>query len=309
MFTFWKESGDMTLKELEAFYWAATAASFQVASERLHISQSALSKRISELEAHFRKPLFDRSSHRAALTPAGRRLLPFATRLLKMSSEVNALLADDAGMFGHCRFGVGELAALTWLPDFVRHIGERFPHLSMEPCIDVGSSLERRLHDGELDFAVVAGHPTQPGIVGHAIAEVHFSWAASKRLIGNDRVLSPEFLSRHPLITMPHGAGPTRMLEYWLTANGLEATSRMTCNNLSAVASLIAAGLGVGLFPDPWLTALSRKKGVVALQGPAELPPMLYTFQHRYHDPRPMLTGMLDAVKSTVDFTKPCSLW
>src|SRR5690606_39679062 len=64
-----------------------------------------------------------------------------------------------------------------------------------------------------------------------------------KRLIGNDRVLSCEFLSRHPLITMPHGAGPTRMLEYWLTANGLEATSRMTCNNLSAVASLIAAGL------------------------------------------------------------------
>ena len=40
----------MTLKQLEAFYWAATCASFAVAAERLHLSVSSLSKRIAELE-------------------------------------------------------------------------------------------------------------------------------------------------------------------------------------------------------------------------------------------------------------------
>ena len=72
----------MTLKQLQAFYWAATVASFGVAAERLHVSQSTLSKRIAELEGQLRKPLFDRSGHRAALTEAGEQLLPLARRML-----------------------------------------------------------------------------------------------------------------------------------------------------------------------------------------------------------------------------------
>ena len=55
----------MTLKQLEAFYWAATCASFAVAAERLHLSVSSLSKRIAELEA-LGQLLFDRSGHKAA---------------------------------------------------------------------------------------------------------------------------------------------------------------------------------------------------------------------------------------------------
>ena len=53
----------MTLKQLEAFYWAATCASFAVAAERLHLSVSSLSKRIAELEDALGRPLFDRSGH------------------------------------------------------------------------------------------------------------------------------------------------------------------------------------------------------------------------------------------------------
>lgn len=68
----------MTLKQLEAFYWAATCASFAVAADRLHLSLSSLSKRIAELESALGLDLFDRSGHRAVLTAAGERLLPQA---------------------------------------------------------------------------------------------------------------------------------------------------------------------------------------------------------------------------------------
>ncbi|MGU4703868.1 LysR family transcriptional regulator, partial [Burkholderia cepacia] len=39
-----------TLKQLDAFYWAATCANFSTAAQRLHLSVSSLSKRINELE-------------------------------------------------------------------------------------------------------------------------------------------------------------------------------------------------------------------------------------------------------------------
>ncbi|SUP85622.1 LysR family substrate-binding transcriptional regulator [Yersinia pseudotuberculosis] len=51
----------MTLKQLEAFYWAARCSNFSIAAERLHISISSLSKRIVELEASLGCTLFDRS--------------------------------------------------------------------------------------------------------------------------------------------------------------------------------------------------------------------------------------------------------
>ena len=75
----------MTLKQLEAFYWAAASSSFAVAADRLHVSQSSLSKRIAELEGQLRKVLFDRSGHRAALTDAGQQLLPLARRMLGLA--------------------------------------------------------------------------------------------------------------------------------------------------------------------------------------------------------------------------------
>src|SRR5690606_25651058 len=192
------------------FYWAATAISFQVAADRLHISLSALSKRIGELEAHFGQALFDRSGHRALLTAAGQRLLPLTTQMLKMSHEIDSLLTDDAGMIGHCRFGVGELAALTWLPDFIAHINLKHPNLTLEPCVDLGSSLERRLLNGELDFAVVAGYSSYSDVSSHLIADVGFAWAAAPSLVCPQTSLNDEMLKMHPLITMPHGAGPTR---------------------------------------------------------------------------------------------------
>lgn len=299
----------MTLKQLEAFYWAATAVSFQMAADHLHISLSALSKRIAELEAHFGCELFDRSTHRASLTAAGRRLLPMARQMLEMSDDIDAALTDEAGIVGHCRFGVGELAALSWLPDFIAHTNRKHPNLTLEPFVDLGASLERRLHEGELDFAVVAGHSELGGIVSHPIADVSFAWGAAPSAVGTRTVLNRQLLQAHPLITMPHGAGPTRMLERWLTEHGLESRLRLTCNNLSAVASLIAAGLGVGLFPHPWLEQLSTRGIVVPLRMRSTLPSMQYTFQHRRDDPRALLASLHRAVVETADFSKPCPLW
>ncbi|HZY19654.1 MAG TPA: LysR family transcriptional regulator [Ramlibacter sp.] len=299
----------MTLKQLEAFYWAASAANFLVAAERLHVSQSTLSKRIAELEAHLREPLFDRSGHRAVLTDAGEQLLPLARRMLGLADEMRSLAAGGAGLRGHCRFGVGELAALTWLPDLVALTRSRHPELVLEPQVDLGQALERRLESGELDFAVVAGYSSRGAIASEAIAQVRFSWAAAPALVGAQRAVSARLLQDTALVTMPPAAGPARMLEHWLAVNNLEAGRRLTCNNLAAIASLVAAGVGIGLFPNGWLRRMEERGAVVELRSRPALPTLEYTFQWRRDDSRPLLARMREAVAATVDFSKPSPLW
>jgi len=299
----------MTLKQLEAFYWAATAASFLVAAQRLHISQSTLSKRIGELESQLRTALFNRSGHRAAITEAGEQLLPLARRMLELSEDMRAQLAVGGGVRGHCRFGVGELAALTWLPELVSHAAAKYPELRLEPCVDLGSALEQRLESGELDFAVVAGHSTRGAIASEAIAHVRFCWAASPALVGRQRTVNAALLERHALITQPSAAGPTRMLEQWLALNGLQAPRRLVCNNLSAIASLIASGVGIGLYPRGWLRRMKARGAVVELRGDQPLPELQYTFQTRRDDHRALLARLRELVGETVDFDKPGPLW
>lgn len=298
----------MTLKQLEAFYWAASAATFGIAADRLHVSQSTLSKRIAELEAQLRAPLFDRSGHRAVLTEAGHQLVPLARRMLGLADEMRGLAAEGGGA-RHCRFGVGELAALTWLPDLVAQARAAHPDLVLEPQVDLGAALERRLESGELDFAVVAGYSSRSAIASDAIAQVRFAWAAAPSLVGRQRSVTARLLKDTALITMPTAAGPTRMLEHWLAVNNLEAGRRLTCNNLAAIAGLVASGVGIGLFPIGWLEQMAERGAVVGLRSLPALPALEYTFQCRRDDTRPLLRRMRELVGRTVDFTKPSPLW
>ena len=299
----------MTLKQVEAFYWAATAASFLAAAGRLHVSQSSLSKRISELEQQLGRTLFDRSGHRAVLTDAGEALLPHARRMLSLAEEMRSLVAETGVVRGHCRFGVGELAALTWLPDLVALARSTHPELVLEATVDLGASLEQRLQDGELDFAVVAGHSLRSAIASEAIAKVRFAWTAAPQLVGKHRSLGAALLQDVAVVTMPPAAGATRMLDQWLARNGLEVRRRITCNNLAAVASLIAAGVGIGLFPHGWLKQMVEREAVVELRARSALPALEYTFQSRRGDRRPLLEHMRALVGRTVNFAKPSPLW
>ncbi|WP_233238794.1 LysR family transcriptional regulator [Bordetella sp. LUAb4] len=290
----------MTLKQLEAFYWAATCASFAIAAERLHLSVSSLSKRISELEGGLGLPLFDRRSQRARLTPAGEKLLPRAQALLQHAQTLRAAIAQPAEIEGVCRFGVGELTALTWLPKLVAAARKRYPQLRLEPYVDVGGELRRRVQNGALDFAVIAGNPTSPSI--RALGAARYTWCAAPALVGDAVRISADLLGRHPLVTLPREAGTTRILDDWLTASGIATAQPLTCNSWGAVAGLLLEGIGIGFLPVSWATALAQRGTLRILRARPALAALPYAFSHRDDDTRPLIDAMYGLARRTVDF-------
>ena len=293
----------MTLKQLEAFYCAATCASFAVAAQRLHLSVSSLSKRISELEDSLGMRLFDRAGHRAALTDAGSELLPRAQALLQAAEALRHGLGRQSGLHGTCRFGVGELTALTWLPKLVARIRTAHPALALEPNVHIGEVLERRVEAGELDFAIVAGRSSRSTIASYPIAEARFRWCASARVAGRAATLSPSLLADVPLVTLPPGAGTMRILEDWLAAAGAETGPRITCNHWGAVAGLLAEGLGVGFLPQGWARALEKRGVLRLLESRQALGSLRYSFQCRRDDPRPLVQAMRELSAQAADFS------
>lgn len=299
----------MTFRQLEAFYLAATSASFMIAAERLRISQSTLSKRISEFEAYLDQQLFDRSGHKAVLTPAGDMLLPLARQILSAADSLRATMGDNSATRGYCRFGVGESTALTWLSDLVSLARETYPELVLEPTVDVGAALEERVDNGMLDFAVVASISSRSAVASQLIAEVPYAWAGAHSLVGDAPVLDAQALQEWPVITMPETSGSTRAFDQWRTSSRLEVRRRLTCNSVAAIASLVLAGVGIGYFIEPWLRHMVAHKAVVMLQSAQPLPTLRYYLQWRHDDTRPMVAKMRELVLQVVNFSKPPPLW
>lgn len=293
-----------SIKQLEAFWWAATCANFTTAADRVHVSVSSLSKRIAELESVLGQPLFDRSGHRAVLTEAGERLLPAALDVLQAMAALGQAVDARAALTGRCRFGVGDLSALTWLPAFVAAARQAHPHLALEPVVDVGSVLERRLDDGELDFAVIAGRSSRSSLLSQPIGAAHFTWAAAPGLPGAGRMGAGALLQRHALVTLPPGAGTTRLLDDWLLAHRVTAPERILCNSWGAVAGMLRAGVGVGFLPAGWVHTL----GLRAVGGRTPLAPLHYAYQWRRGDTRALVAAMLRLAQAQVDFSAPPAL-
>ena len=292
----------MTLKQLEAFYWAATCANFAIAAERLHLSVSSLSKRIAELEESLGLPLFDRSGHRAVLTEAGQGLLPRALEMLDGAAAIRHAFAPGAGLVGRCAFGVGELSAMTWLPRFIAQVRAQYPKLVLEPYVDVGAVLESRVDNGELDFAIVAGRSSRQTVLSQPITQARFVWVAAPSLRDRYPDLAAMLRDRQPIIALPPAAGTTRLIDDWLLAHGIASVERIGCNNWVAIAGMLIASVGVGMLPEGWARKLVGEKLLCMWTDERPLSPLTYSFQWRRGDSRPLVSQMLGQAAGVADF-------
>lgn len=298
----------MTLKQLEAYYWAATCRSFVIAAGRLNISVSSLSKRISELEQGLGCSLFNRSARSVALTPAGEQLLSHALELLRHAEEFRQRASNNASLSGRCRFGVGELTSLTWLPDMISAIRQAHPDLWLEPTASIGQSIEGRLEQGELDFAVIGGPSTRTAIASLAIGKVDFTWVCAATATLNAARFLPAHLADHTLITLPQGAGTVRILDEWLAAHQVAVGRKLCCENWGAVAAMIRQGLGIGFLPSAWAQLLIKRGVLQSLRRLAPLSPLPISFQWRRDDTRPLIRHLRVIAQEQINFRAPACM-
>ncbi len=298
----------MTLKQLEAFYWAATCSSFAMAAERVHLSVSSLSKRIAELEASLGQSLFDRAGHRAALTEAGTRLLPLAGALLQQADHLHQEMGATTGLRGPCRLGVGELTAMTWLPHLVAAIASAHPALEVSVHVDVGAALAERLDKGELDVAVIAGPASRSALTSLPIARAAFTWCARPEVAASVVAMDAAALQIHPLVTLPPGSGVTHLIDEWLRHAAAQPARRLHCNHWGAIAGLLAHSGGIGLLPQGWARALCGRGVLQELPSPVPLGLLDYALHYRRDDLRPLVGALRGMAVQEADFTVPGSV-
>src|SRR5215469_5871297 len=151
---------DLEFSELRAFVVLAGELHFRKASERLFLSQPALTKKIQRLEEKLNGALFVRSRRKVALTDAGRSLLPKAAKLLQDAEDaLRETQAAIEGRAGTLRIGFGIASVSDLLPRTILRFRKLYPEVELQmrempSPLQVSSLIDDRLDAGILRLPV-----------------------------------------------------------------------------------------------------------------------------------------------------------
>lgn len=152
----------MELKWLEDFLALAETSSFSKAAEERHITQSAFSRRIKQLETWLGSSLIDRATYPSRLTAAGEEFVPVAREAVRSLNQAKRNLRREARADAQT-VTVTALHTLsfTFFPGWLRTVSDRVGPLLSRIRPDLGSMEENvsSLVDGDCDFLLTYAHP------------------------------------------------------------------------------------------------------------------------------------------------------
>jgi DNA-binding transcriptional LysR family regulator len=242
---------DVEFSELHAFVVLAGELHFRKASERLFLSQPALSKRIQRLEEKVKGALFVRSRRKVALTDAGRSFLPKAAKLLQDAEDaLRETRAAVEGRAGTLRIGFGIASVSEILPRTILRFRKLYPEVELHMREMPSPSQVLSLIEGRLDAGILRMPVSNPKLVSVPLFSEDLVLAIPsdaphrlKKGIGGFRNSGFIFVSPSVSETFHD-----RVLSLCLKA-GFTPRVVQEANEILTILHLVRAGVGVSLVP------------------------------------------------------------
>lgn len=292
-----------TLKQLEAFYWTATLGGVTEAAQRMNLAQSTVSKRLLELEAVIRGPLFDRSNNGLRLTRAGEKSLPIAVEILAAETRFREAAAGPETFSGPFRFGATELVALTWLPKLVLAMKAEYPSLIPIPEVAASVDLFNKLAANELDLVIGLDPPSDRNFTTVPLGEVHLEWISAPGFGPDEDTIPLAEMAKYPILTQAQGSGLQRLVLDWSVANGLQINRVVQCNSLNVLAGLAASGLGVTFLTASYFAPEIASGRLRIIRTEPPIPPIRYFAVFRTRDLSPLASRVAYIAQACCDFS------
>ncbi len=288
----------MNQRFVEAFYWVATLKSMTRAAEKLFMTQSAISSRVSALEEELGILLIDRRDRQQfALTNAGMRFLDYAERLMTLHRQMRDELGAEDGGAHLLRVGAIESVLHTWLIPLLNHLRAAHPKLQLELTVEITPVLVEAVKRGNLDLVFAAQSASAPGIRTRVLPVMEMVFVGAKSLKRREPYTLAEIVS-HDLMTFQRGSQPHLALLEQLRGEGLEPPRLHTVSSIPAMVHLIESGFGIATLPAIAARNLVRQHEIAILACETALSPLPVQANYRFDPASTALSSVVqDALK------------
>jgi DNA-binding transcriptional LysR family regulator len=261
----------MNLIDLEAFVSVVDHGSVVAAAAGLHLTQSAVTRRIQNLEDALGSPLLDRKTRPLQPTRAGQETYAFAKPVLSSVNDLKTGIMHGGEPSGDFRFGMSRSLGDLAIGFPIRCLRADLPKVRIHAFVQWSGVLIDRLATRALDCAVVLlpeGSTPPASLMSECIGAVPLTIVAAK----STRLSQPatlEELASNPWVLNPHGCSARQFLEAAFLQRGLPFISSVEAEGYELQLSLISDGVGLGLVMPQVLqsSALRKRLKPVTVKG------------------------------------------
>jgi DNA-binding transcriptional LysR family regulator len=239
------------LRQLEIIRAIAETGSFTAAGEKLHVSQSAVSRQVLLLEDELHESLFLRSGRQVRLTAAGEALVKLGHRVFADVKDTVASFTDASRpLTGTVRLAGGMTVAIYVFPALLRELRRAHPQAELEIRAGPSDVCAPLVRHGAADAALLTAPIPDPDLVATpALEEELLVVAAATHPLSRRRRVVPDDLRRAPLILFEPGSNTRRVIDQCFARSGIDPRIVMETENVEIIKALVRAGLGVSILP------------------------------------------------------------
>ncbi|MBR2717390.1 MAG: LysR family transcriptional regulator [Oscillospiraceae bacterium] len=256
------------IQKYMAFVETADCGSFTKAAERLHYSQSGVSRMIRDLEEEWGVTLLERGKGGVKLSSDGQKLLPFARSVCAEQEKLRRQVDELSGLrSGLIRIGAPGGAAAQWLPGWIGSFRREYPGIDYELLVGDRQEIEGWLLGGRVDLGILT-LPAPPELETVFLEQERLLAVLPAELPGAEGEVFPVSSFVDLPFLMPEKEKPG-VVSQLLENCGIEPRVRFTAGDAQTILSLVERGLGVSILPETDLYRCGYKVETKRLDVPA----------------------------------------
>ena len=243
----------MDWDKLRIFHAVAEAGSFTHAGEVLHLSQSAVSRQVSALEAGLKVSLFHRHARGLKPTEQGELLYRTAHEVFAKLAMAEARITDNKDRpKGPLKVSTTVAFGSVWLTSRIKRFVNLYPEIEVSLVL---ADTELDLSMREADAAIRMEPPRQSDLIQKHLLNISFHvYAAPEYLEERGIPKTPQDLDAHDLIVYGDDAKPPIANLNWLLEVGTKDNKKrrptLKVNSIYGIFRAVQSGLGIGALPD-----------------------------------------------------------
>jgi DNA-binding transcriptional LysR family regulator len=243
----------MDVRQLEMFRAVAEEGSFTRAGERLHVSQSAVSRQVKLLEEELGGVLLHRRGRKVALTHAGELLLKTANRLFRDMEDVKFQISETHQLHrGALRLGGGMTVCIYVLPKLLKRYRSLYRQVDLRVTSGTSEGILKMVRNHEVDLGLLTLPIVEKDLeVVPALKEEMVVVTAPNHPLSRSRSIRPLDLAKYPLILFEQGSNTRKVLDQFFIEHEIATDVAMETENVEIIKAMVANGVGISIIPYP----------------------------------------------------------
>ena len=256
------------------FNEVAITGNITAASERLHISQPAVSKSIKSLETQLGGSLFIRTKRGVILTEEGKELHAYVKKAINYIRNAEHKFGDMINLdTGLIKIGISRTLVKFYLLPYLSEFHKKYPNIKIEITTNRASELIPKLREGLIDV-IIANLPMKvyQDLEITKLKEVQDVFIINKNFQMDKYKLKLEELNNYPLILQPKGNNTRDFLDDFLAKYNVYVEPEMTLASYGLVEDISKIGYGIGYVVKEFVEDDIKSGEIIVIETEPKIP-------------------------------------